>query len=359
MKFLLNTRTAWDEPPRARHQLARALSINHEVVFISRNKSGRPSLDISCPETNITVITPSWFIDGRINMRIPVMNELYQRWLFKKLHDRYQTYKIINFDPTATGLFSRFNDVVYFCNDNFLDTKRSKSFLVSLYWTFKQKRVARKAMFCTGVSKYLQNKLLNYNSRSYLLLTGATSINETGNKLIDRNPEEINIVYVGWLVKLNTDWVRALSGNKQYNIYIVGPYDNNQVNEFRGINNILILGEKTGKELSQYLYNADVCIAPYIHDRDTEEIYTMPNKFWLYLSFGKSIVTCRIRNLTNLPDRFVYQSGNVSEFISNIEKAVSEDSPDIFEQRIRFIRQNTWGKRVDELLGLYKKHAVS
>ena len=85
----------------------------------------------------------------------------------------------------------------------------------------------------------------------------------------------------------------------------------------------------------------------------------MPNKFWLYFSYGKPIVTNRIKNLADTPERSVYQSENVSEFISNIDKAVSEDSPNIFEQRMRFIRENTWDNRVDELLEFYKKYVVS
>ena len=85
----------------------------------------------------------------------------------------------------------------------------------------------------------------------------------------------------------------------------------------------------------------------------------MPNKFWLYLSFGKPIVTCQIINLADLPDKFVYQSKNEKEFMANIDKALSEDSAEMFKKRIQFIRQNTWDNRVDELLALNKQYAVS
>ena len=42
--FLINTCTDWREPPRARHQVAHALSVNHHVVFISANRLGFPGL---------------------------------------------------------------------------------------------------------------------------------------------------------------------------------------------------------------------------------------------------------------------------------------------------------------------------
>ena len=55
---------------------------------------------------------------------------------------------------------------IYFCNDNFISTKRSKSFLVSIYWAFKQKSVAQDSLYCTGVSKYLHNYLLKQRIRN-------------------------------------------------------------------------------------------------------------------------------------------------------------------------------------------------
>jgi len=45
--------------------------------------------------------------------------------------------------------------------------------------------------------------------------------------------------------------------------------------------------------------------------------------------------------------------------MANIDKALSEDSAEMFKKRIQFIRQNTWDNRVDELLALNKQYAVS
>ena len=104
MNFLFNTRTDWSEPPRARHQLARALAKNHHVAFVSINKIGRPSISIETPEKNITVISPCWWLHGKVNMRLPIINELYQKWLYKKLIKNYADYVAINFDLTAVHL---------------------------------------------------------------------------------------------------------------------------------------------------------------------------------------------------------------------------------------------------------------
>ena len=360
MKFLVNTRTDWNEPPRARHQLAKALAINHDVLFISINKTGTPMINVNTPEKNITVLSPTWYIQGKFIIRFPIINEIYQNWLYKRLSLKYHNHIVINFDPTATLLHKYFKKVIYFCNDNFLSTKRSKSFLVSLYWAYKQKKVAQKALFCTGASKYLHKYLLRYNKNSHLLLTGASMVHyrDSNFKIVNKN-KKVNIVYVGWLTKLNVEWIKYISINKNYNIYLIGPGLNTTINCLDRIDNVIITGELVGDDLKKIIMEANVCIAPYYQDKDTEENYVMTNKFWLYLSFGKPIVTCPINNLPDLPREFVYQSKNKIEFLTNIGKAFSEDSPSIIEQRIKYIKQNTWDNRVEELLGLYKKYAFS
>lgn len=354
MKFLFNTRTDWDEPPRARHQLAKALAKNHQVIFVGINRKGKPSIQIEEVEDNITLITPYWFIHGKIVNRLPYLNEIYQKWLFKRITKQFNDQvHVINFDPSASLIHNYFEDVVYFCNDNFLDIKRSKSIIVTLYHTFTQKRICRKARFCAGVSVYLKEKLEKYNKHSYLILTAATQLQT--NEIEKATEEETkNIVYIGWLSKLNKQWIINLAKHHDYKVYLVGPYTNKQVEGLTDIENVIITGEKQKDELNTFISKADVCIAPYKPGKDTEEVYTMPNKFWLYMNFGKPIVTCEIKNLYELPDGFVYQADDETDFVNKIEKAINENSKDLILERKEFIDKNSWESRVDQLLELYK-----
>jgi len=350
MKFLLITRTDWDEPPRSRHQLAQCLAKKHEIVFVALNSIGKPKINYTKPLRNFTLATPNWFIAGKVLWRIPLINEIYQFWLYKKLSEKYSNYIIINFDITAFPIFRFFKDVVYYCGDDFLALKRSRLVLVSLYWYLTQKLVSQYAIFCVSVSKYLQQKLSLYNNNSYLLLTAASDLPSKKCIYLASEGKKRILVYVGWLSKLDANWVSALAKNKRNSIFLIGPYSKKQGNHYDGYKNIKTVGEKNGEELDSYLSSADVCIAPYIDNKDTEKVYTMPNKFWLYLSHGKPIVTRKINNLAELPDKFVYQSETQTDFINNIDKAVLEDSPHIFEHRARFIQQNTWDKRVTGLI---------
>ena len=141
------------------------------------------------------------------------------------------------------------------------------------------------------------------------------------------------------------------SNNK---IKLVGPYNQNDYKDLDNIENISLLGEKQGKNLISILKKADVCLAPYKICKDTEEVYTMPNKFWLYLNFGLPIVTCEIKKLFKLPNDFVYQAKDKFEFVDKVICANSKNSFELFSKRRLFIEKNNWNNRVKQLINLYE-----
>jgi hypothetical protein len=96
-KFLVNTITDWNEPPRARHQLAEALSQDHQVTFVSANRFGFiPAIKTVSVSENLTVIIPHFPVDSRVRYRIPLINKIYQNWLFKRIGKEYNDYIVIN-----------------------------------------------------------------------------------------------------------------------------------------------------------------------------------------------------------------------------------------------------------------------
>jgi hypothetical protein len=354
MRFLLLTRTDWEEPPRARHQLAKELAKNNEVVFVSINKRGVPKITISSPQKNIVLVTPYWYIHGKYVHRFPVLNELYQIWLYRKLDKKYSNHHIINFDVSASLVHNYFDDVVYFCNDNFLEKKRSKFLVTKQYFKLSQKRIATRARFCTAVSEFLKEQLIVYNPATFLILTAAEQLN-VKNLTRDTNSKIVKAIYVGWLSKINTDWILELAKNKNLHIQLIGPYTSSDVEKLSGIDNIEILGKKIGKELDFYISSADICLAPYQKGDDTERVYTMPNKFWLYLNYGKPIVTCTIKRLYQLPDGFVYQANTKLEFVKSFNQAVLNNSRYLQRERQKFIKLNNWENRVMQILELYSR----
>ena len=202
------------------------------------------------------------------------------------------------------------------------------------------------------MSDYLVEKLKKYNINTYRVLTGV-SINQIESVCdLNREPMNIqkNIMFVGWLKKMDINWIIELAKNSNYNIYLVGPSKDIIIKSPKNFPNIILTGPLHGEELHQLMMKADVFIAPYKHGKDTEKVYTMPNKFWLYIAGGKPIVTCRIKNLLKLPHGFVYQANNKSDFVKKVYQAYKEDSPELKKKRMKFINKNTWDKRVESLI---------
>jgi antibiotic biosynthesis monooxygenase (ABM) superfamily enzyme len=84
IKYIINTMTAWDEPPRARHQVTTALAKKYKVAFVASNKVGLPKISFTYMD-NILLIQPFFPVYLKIRYRIPILNEIYQIWLFNKL----------------------------------------------------------------------------------------------------------------------------------------------------------------------------------------------------------------------------------------------------------------------------------
>jgi len=361
MKYLINTITSWKEPPRTRHQVAQTLAKNNEVIFVARNEIGKPKLEISKINEYLTLITPYYPIDYRIRYRLPLFNEIYQHWLFKKLSNKYKDMRVINFDHTATQIFKYYKSVVYYCNDEHLDKYRAKSFFVLLYHMITEKKVIKKSNFCVGVHKYLVSKMQKYNLHSYFIPVGTPISNFEkylgSDKKYGDERDDKYIVYVGFInYRLNFDWIEYLAIQlPSIRIKMVGPTNEKIKYHLSQFPNIHFTGTKTGDELYNIISNSLVCIAPYVTNKTTKKVFTMPNKFLLYLSFGKPIVTCHIPNL-ELNTKFAYQSLNAENFVNNIKTATNEDSEDLIKQRIEFAKKNTWDKRIEELLKIFDKY---
>ena len=356
MKYLINTITSWDEPPRARHQVAKALAKKNNVILIARNELGKPGVVVTQLEKNLKLITPYFPIDYRIRYRLPIINEIYQNWLFKKLSIEYKNVRVINFDHTATQIYKYFDNVIYYCNDEYLKYYLTKSLLVLFYHYLTEKVVSKKALFCIGVCGYLKNKLLNSNPNSFLIYLGAPSIDYkrySGIAVRNNNKYKIHICYVGTFARINVKWIKyLLSHNENWYLTMIGHPSKNIKRQFINYNNISFIGVKKYDELYDYIANMDICIAPYMTGKNINKVVSIPNKFWLYLAFGKPIITCNIPNLKS-NNTFVYQSQCAENFINNIELAISENTEKLIRQRIEFARKNTWNNRIEKLLIIY------
>lgn len=353
--YLLNTITSWEETPRSRHQIAKALSDKgFTVFFIAKAKIGKPDIFFSEINDNIIIIQPFWPINQFLRLRTPILNELYQYWLFKKINEYFKINSInkinvINFDYTAHLIFRFFQNVIYYCNDEHIEFTFSKLFFIP-YFVFSENKIIKNSKAVIVVSKYLlENKK---SSHTYLKYTASDVFNYDADLKTNKQSAGKSIGYMGFINKkrINIEYIKALCVDfPDYTVKLIGPYDKSVKNIFAEYNNVLLLGKLTGSELCSEMKNIDVFIIPFKNNRINKPI-SAHNKLWQYLFFGKPIVSSYLPYLINLKRYFLYVSNDYKSFKDNIILALKENNDEYCRERHEFAKINSWNNRIMEII---------
>jgi len=360
MKFIVNTITGWEEPPRARHQLTHALvKAGHEVVFVAKNKVGRPFIQFSNETKNIVLVTPYIPIDYRFRYRLPVINELYQNWLFSWLKKHYPDYIVINFDFTAYRLNSFFNKVIYYCNDEYIGNSKYPNFFINKYHQFCEKALTEKSKFGIGTAKSIVDKLKQFNSNIFNIPLGAPSLDFTGggnfNKKINRQSLPLNIGLVGFITTRNISvYLVNKILDEGFKLTIVGPVEDEFLKQIPDQAFLELKGSLIGEKLFEVIADFDIAIAPY--DLKKANAGTTPNKIWQYLVMGKPVIVSNLPNIhsMNIPDKLIYIATDDNDFIPLIKQAHYENTLELIDSRIKFAKENSWDERAKEFISLVR-----
>lgn len=340
------------------------LAKDHKVFFVEQNKFGCPRIEIKKENRNLVRIIPYWPFDHRFRYRIPIQNELYQNFVFSRIkrlkigiecNDLY----IINFDHTASRIFSYFskNKILYYCNDNFIETGRFNPWFINTYHITSENKVIQGSAFCIGTSEYLYNKLVKLNWNSHLILLGAPGDIPSKHKVFtnsQKNQQTITVTYVGFMYSsaLAIDWIERCLENNKFRFIFIGPINRNIKNRFSTAKNVVFIGPKTGVNLYSILANSNVCIAPY-KINDINQGGTA-NKLWLYLALGKPVILSKLPAMSSwkFEENLVYFTNDNKQFPYLIEEAFLRDNEELFLKRIEFARENSWTNRMNQLIEL-------
>ena len=127
-----------------------------------------------------------------------------------------------------------------------------------------------------------------------------------------------------------------------YNFVLLGGVFDMDVSRLRNLPNVKLLGQQPYETMPEYLYNFDVCIIPFKINSITEA--TDPVKLYEYLSGGKPVVSVALPELTDYRDH-LHIAENASDFAQKIDRAISEDNPNLAERRKEIARRHTWVSR--------------
>lgn len=151
----------------------------------------------------------------------------------------------------------------------------------------------------------------------------------------------------------------AAAARPSWNFVLIGHTTGADIRPLRRFSNVHLVGEQPYNELPAYLHRFDVACIPFRLNRLTAA--TDPVKFYEYLSAGKPVVAVRLPELERHSGLFYPVTGAV-DFVTQLEAALREDSPNRVSERVEFARQNTWRHRAIALdtavRGLFAKVAV-
>ncbi|MFD2873392.1 glycosyltransferase [Mucilaginibacter ximonensis] len=227
------------------------------------------------------------------------------------------------------------------------------------YWKLHGEKLEpeliKKSDICVANSTYLANYCKQYNPKSYYVGQGC-DLEVFTNKQHIPAPDDMKdipkpvIGYVGALqsIRLDIELLAYIAQQKpEWNIVLVGPEDNEfKASNLHQISNIHFLGGKDPDTLPAYINAFDVCLNPQLINQVT--IGNYPRKIDEYLAMGKPVVATRTEAMSVF-SQHTYLGITKEEYVTLIEKAIAEDSPEKREQRIQFAATHSWENNVIEI----------
>ena len=201
---------------------------------------------------------------------------------------------------------------------------------------------------CMANSVYLADYCKQYNENSYDIGQGC-DLEIFKDDVNAEKPMELRdihtpiIGYVGALqsIRLDIELITHLANQrKDWTIVLVGPEDDEFKNSgLHQLSNVVFTGIKPMESLPLYMQYFDVCINPQLVNQVT--IGNYPRKVDEYLAMGKPTVATETRAMEIFKEH-VYLAQSKEDYVSCIEKALTEDSLTLQEDRKSFAASHSW-----------------
>lgn len=148
--------------------------------------------------------------------------------------------------------------------------------------------------------------------------------------------EWIDLELIAWLAQQRPQWTFLLVGHAAAD-----------VSQLRALPNVRLVGAQPYPTLPQWAKAFDAAIIPYRLNRQVAN--ANPLKLREYLATGKPVVSVHNPEIAKFA-QWVRIADGREQFLSELEQALAEDSPQAAAARIAAVADQTWDRRVDEVL---------
>lgn len=375
------TNTPWDEPPRMRHHVTQQLIRWYNVLYVEFFPYGEKAVDRMRKVNDRLIIYTlgrERNISPRLYSNVPFSHKKANQTASKQIAhcissfnaDRLYLFNFV-YDFSEIFQFQAFNFSAYFCFDEFPKMQRSlkkKNFLIQRWqwfiWQKYENNVAALSNICFTPHTVLKAKLekagalveMLYHAHNFEL-TAPTFSNVAKNT----NNDVIHVGFLGYVhYRLKVDWLKQLTSDRKIYLHLAGPVSTNiDLSDLTTKSNVIMEGALSEVDIPAFLNKMNVLIIPYHENLPENEVLTTTSKLFQYISSLKPIVISNLPNFLTFPHGIIYKSTSADEFISNIQKAVEEDSDQLISLRLKIANENTWLKRGSQIKGAIDRFTLT
>lgn len=242
---------------------------------------------------------------------------------------------------------------VYYCIDSFASSSANARKIKD-----SEMKLLKISDLVFTTSKELYDYCRNYNQNVHMFPFGVNyakfeKIRLSNNPSLQeiRSIEKPIIGYVGGIHKwIDLDLLNSMATERpEYSFVFVGPVQTN-IHSLPNRKNIYFLGKQFHDKLPSFIKDFDVCIIPYKITEYTNNVY--PTKLNEYLAMGKPVISTPLPEIINFNkenNNIIKVGDSYSNFISLIDKAITETGDANVKKRIEAARNNSWDNRILEM----------
>ena len=310
------------------------------VVFINKF----PSYENK--KLNIDIRHPNLITSKVENFSLDKFIQVYGEFLIQKKSGVLIEFPLADFIPMIGGFKKYGSRIIYDMLDDW-----NTSLGASWYSEKTEKKIidGSDILIATAGSLVKRQELLS--GRPAVFLPNAVNSYVFDVQQVYPRPDDLpqavwSMIYIGALWGEWFDWQLLIKIAKRYpegDVVVIGDYQGQCPEE---LPNLHFLGLKAQRDLPAYLHHSSVAIIPWKVTPITQA--TSPLKVYEYIAMGKPVVAPNIQTLSGLPG--VYLAQDDEDFIAKVVKLRGQSiPPDIMA---RFVEDNDWKARVNQLLGL-------
>ena len=240
---MIVTATSWDEPPRLRHQIARLLEGDFNVVFVELpfESNWKKEKKIYKTSESMVVLSMGGFakVVHFLRYKSKLIHLIIDRWVGRRLRgelnkllgEDQRNIILINFQFDFTSIDRVYNwrNKIYFCNDDFTERVSSehKKKILRSY----ERLVSQSMDKCFAVSNFLVNIVKSYNKNSELFLPAHNfdlQYSLSVSSFFEKSKSSINVGYMGFINnRLRLDWLLSIDQEEKFTLHLIGPNEDN------------------------------------------------------------------------------------------------------------------------------------